>query len=630
MKYILSVMMLSLFSMLAGAQKTAWTASDIADSLRKEAYSVVRDYQTAVTAPSMTQMSMHCRKVVTVLNKKGDRHAMWSCSTSRFSQLVSFSGKVYDASGKVIQKLKRSDLHTTQYSEHLATDVQYHYVQSPVTDYPYTVEYEWEEKSNDGYTEYDYFLPLKHEHQSLENASFTLTVPAATEIRQLCLPHAWPQEKKTSVTDDVYVWSVPAMKCMVYDEYEDHPMYFMPSIIAMPMNYRFGASTGTQDSWESKGKWYAQLAEGRDVLLPQDREKVHELISACTTDYDKILALYRYLGEKTRYVSIQLGIGGWQPMSAEEVGRTGFGDCKALANYMQALLKEAGITSYQTIISTEYKDLLDGFPNMHQTDHVILTIPRADGSSLVVECTNPHLPLGYIPGSYAGHEALQIKEDNSTLTRIRDYSAEDNYEDMKADIALSPDGKADISYSCDHYGARYGLVRSLVDQDDKERRDRLRRWINLADPVVGNVKVDEQKNDAPHINVQFDAKASYGKVVGSKIFVPCCPFHAVSVPRFRADRQRPIVLESAYALNDEIRIAIPEGYTYTAGEMRDSVVTDFGSCTIHVRQEGRTVIVTGKSVAVKGHFDISRKEEFVAYREKLSKMSRRQIVLDRM
>jgi hypothetical protein len=420
-----------------------------------------------------------------------------------------------------------------------------------------------------------------------------------------------------------------AMRCLIDEEYDDYFMYICPSVIAIPYEFVFGESSGVLDTWENKGKWYHQLAEGRGILLPADKQKVKELTADCKNDKEKIAALYKYLGEKTRYVSIQLGIGGWQPMKAEEVGKTGFGDCKALTNYMQALLKEAGIESCQTIISTRYFELLKDFPNMHQTNHVILTIPQADGSNMIVECTNPQLPLGFISGDYAGHQALQVVNGVGKLIRIPEYTPDNNYEKIVADVQLQADGKSVVKFSDDHYGDRYDAVRSIVYQDDKERKERVSHWISLQDPVVESVKVNETKTDIPHLDVQSELKGTYAKINGNKMFIVCNPFRNVHIPRFRKDRTRPIITENAYRLEDEIRITLPDGYVYPAGQNADTTKTDFGSYTLDIRQDGQKLIIKTSFTINKGRFDISRKDDFANFREKTSKMLRRLIIIEK-
>ena len=51
-------------------------------------------------------------------------------------------------------------------------------------------------------------------------------------------------------------------------------------------------------------------------------------------DYLKAEALYRYLQERMRYVSIQYGVGGFQPFSAKDVDKWNYGDCKARNNFV--------------------------------------------------------------------------------------------------------------------------------------------------------------------------------------------------------------------------------------------------------------------------------------------------------
>src|SRR5690554_7717907 len=86
--------------------------------------------------------------------------------------------------------------------------------------------------------------------------------------------------------------------------------------------------------------------------------------------------IYKYVQDRTRYVSIQLGIGGWKPMNAKDVDRLGYGDCKALANYTKALLDAVDSPSYYSIIhnSPTKRDVTQDFVSM-QGNHGILAIP---------------------------------------------------------------------------------------------------------------------------------------------------------------------------------------------------------------------------------------------------------------
>jgi hypothetical protein len=60
----------------------------------------------------------------------------------------------------------------------------------------------------------------------------------------------------------------------------------------------------------------------------------------------KAKLIYDYVQQKSRYVSIQVGIGG-KPMDASDVDRLGYGDCKGLTNYTKVLRQ---VPSYNTIL----------------------------------------------------------------------------------------------------------------------------------------------------------------------------------------------------------------------------------------------------------------------------------------
>mgnify|MGYP001126063175 FL=1 len=97
-----------------------------------------------------------------------------------------------------------------------------------------------------------------------------------------------------------------------------------------------------------------------------------------------------------RYISVQIGIGGWKPISAEEVDENKYGDCKGLTNYTKALLRTVGIESNYCVVSagSEIKDISEDFPSM-QGNHVILNIPQEGKSDLWLECTSQDTPFNF-------------------------------------------------------------------------------------------------------------------------------------------------------------------------------------------------------------------------------------------
>lgn len=91
-------------------------AGGIPDSLLRNSDAVVRRYDQEFVYHSPTSADEKCIQEITILNKSGASKSYFSCYTDRTRSLRSFSGAVYDEQGKLIRKLKRSDLQYTEYS----------------------------------------------------------------------------------------------------------------------------------------------------------------------------------------------------------------------------------------------------------------------------------------------------------------------------------------------------------------------------------------------------------------------------------------------------------------------------------------------------------------------------------
>jgi len=167
----------------------------------------------------------------------------------------------------------------------------------------------------------------------------------------------------------------------------------------------------------------------------------------------------------------RLGLGGFQPIEASTVHRLAYGDCKALTNYMKAMLKAVGITSYYCLVKAgdDAPEIIPDFPSM-QFNHVILCAPL-DQDTLWLECTSQQYPCGYLGTFTDDRYALLIDGTRSHLVRTEEYQPEGNLELCKAGIFLNEDGTGSACISRQFSGIEYNkvLTRSMADDTDKKK-----------------------------------------------------------------------------------------------------------------------------------------------------------------
>ncbi|WP_298288681.1 hypothetical protein [uncultured Lutibacter sp.] len=126
--------------------------------------------------------------------------------------------------------------------------------------------------------------------------------------------------------------------------------------------------------------------------------------------------------DKTRYISVQVGIGGLRPMLASDVDKLGYGDCKALTNYTKSLLDIVGVESYFTELYGGFDKIdMDFKTPSIQGNHVILNIPN-EVNDIWLECTNQKVPFGYIANFTDDRDDIVVKlEEKNGGLEISDF-----------------------------------------------------------------------------------------------------------------------------------------------------------------------------------------------------------------
>ena len=355
------------------------------------------------------------------------------------------------------------------------------------------------------------------------------------------------------------------------------------------------------------------------------------MTDTCSNDRSKVDVIYRYLAQTTRYVSIQLGIGGWQPFPASEVCRTRFSDCKGLTNYLCAMLHEVGVPANYVVIKGDQHRLVTDFPS-NQFNHVIAQVPLP-GDTLWLECTaSAFVPLGYVHESIAGNDALLIDEGGGHLVKLPDYTPEQNASYNRAHVILQDDGSATVNVDMRYENRQYEDMMPLMSRTEQQRRDAMLGSLNLSGVSLGDFSFTEHKDSyaTPHIDVSMRLETrKLANITGSRMFIPVGIFHKMTVPRSLQQRVKPVYIGYGYVDIDTLVVNIPEGYVIEAVPQPVNEVTSMGELSQTFEATENTVTIVTRHLMRDGSYPASDYDNLRTFKTAVKKAYDQRIVLRR-
>lgn len=218
-------------------------------------------------------------------------------------------------------------------------------------------------------------------------------------------------------------------------------------------------------------RWYAANARDRYVPTPALRSKVAELVKGASSLDDSIARVHKWVAQDIRYVSIALGLGGYQPRLPDSVMKTGFGDCKDKATLFITAMKLFGVKAYPVILNS-FGRVRETVPSISQFDHVIAAYDRK-GRRQFVDLTAELYRIGLLPSNYQGAFGLLVQEDGSSeAVRFPAFAPGDNTLRVRVTGNLSEDGKFDGWFEQTGTGSGEtvlrGMARLLADSAAKD------------------------------------------------------------------------------------------------------------------------------------------------------------------
>ena len=568
--------------------------------------------------------------VVTILNENGEKYATLSQYYNKFVDIRSIEGFLYDANGKELKKLKSKDLQDVSGTsdESLIDDTRYKVFQFYYKVYPYTVEYQVEVKYN-GTMFYPKWQPCDDEKIAVEESHFIFSCPADYEFRYKARNYEGDPVIQNKNDRKIYTWQVKGLSAILEEDLSSNLAEVTTHVQFGPTDFEMQGYKGNMKSWQDLGKFISALRAGRDELPAEVKQKVHQLTDGVADQREKIRLLYQFLQSNTRYISIQLGIGGWQPFDAKYVSSKGFGDCKALSNYMYSLLKEAGIKSFYTLISAgdDAEDLMTDFPSPN-FNHVILFVP-VNKDTVWLECTSQTLPAGYLGEFTCNRYALAVDENGGTLVHTPKYDLKENLQVRKVKAILDDQAFLDAKITTRYLGLQQDNVHGMINYLSKDKiKEYLEKYLDLATYDINSFDYKENKSIEPFVDESLDISISnYATITGKRLFIqPNIMTRSRRKLKNEESRKYDIVLKKEFNDVDTVEIDLPKGYEPEVLPQDITIKSEFGSYSSSVKLKDNTIYYYRDVKQFSGSFPAKDYESMVKYYDAVYKADRNKVV----
>lgn len=605
-----------------------YDVSKIPAELLKNASVVIRNDEQIYEVKNPGSAVMEYRTAVTILNKSGESASNMHEFYNKFSSISDLKASIYDATGKKIKDYKTSDFRDRSVVSDgtMYQDDRVKYLEFSHTSYPYTIEYSYRVDFT-GIRTYPDWYPASTWNQAVETSSFVFKIPQGMTFKYLKSEGLATDSSK--VKDKLqYKWSCRNVKALEYEPMSTGMRNVMPWVTLAPNQFEYDNSKANIENWANLGSWMYNLSSGMQELPEAAKVKILNLIKDAKTPEEKISILYKHLQANTRYVGVQLGIGGYKPIAAEKVFSVNYGDCKALSNYMKAMLEVAGIKSNLVVIGNGMPSLNRNFASVNQANHMILCVPLEKDTTWL-ECTSQYVPLGYIGNDNSDRTVLLVTENGGKLARTPVYNPADNYQKRSARVDLNEDGNADIQIETQYGYAQFEENLRMLIVDPTEQRKSLMNSLSIPNMQIGTLSYLQPDKNAAMLTEKISLKASQLLTKGGdKLFLTLNLLNRQeSAVTTLEDRKTSFAVNYSFKDEDEIIYTIPKGYKIEFIPKDISIASEFGKYSAKFIAKDDKLIYTRTKMMVSKKYPPEKYNDFAAFYKKIYQADKQKSIL---
>lgn len=583
--------------------------------------------KTVYNIESIDHVEIQKSYSIVINSKKGYQWAIFRDYFDEFKTIKNLNMVIKDGiSRKQVKKLNKSDALTIGFSStYEINDSKTLYLDPDYHNYPFIVEVTVECKIK-GFTSLPVWVPRPYFNLSVDNSYFEINISKGVDVKIKEENITLHSEKNTidGVSKLYYVSYLPYLdQKMRYKEFYEQ----QPRVYVLPINFQLNGIVGSTESWKDFGEWFLSLNSEGYELTPETRTFIDGLQKS--NKRQVINEIYNYMQDRSRYISIQLGIGGFKSIATKEVEATGYGDCKALTTYMKNMLDYAGISSNYILVNAgnDVPDIMSDFPG-NQFNHVFLGVPISQ-DTVYLECTSQIVPADYIGTFTDDRHVLWVAKGNSQLIKSKVYDFNDNLEMNFASIKIDNKGKGQIELSTKNHGIFFDeIMLYKYGKEDHIQAANINKF-SYKDFTINSFNYSQNDEKIPVFTSKFSITVNgLGRKVADKLIAAANLLKPVSSYIDYDEYLEYSDILRGVTIEDSVELLFQDKYWVSKLPQDVNLSSKFGSYNMSFEADEDKLIIRRKFYFPKGKYTGQQFIEFANFMDKINAAEKSKIVMD--
>jgi transglutaminase-like putative cysteine protease len=588
----------------------------------------ILNYNISVEVSDTDRFSYIVYKKMKVNNSDAKKYLTEKVFYNQITTVKKLEVKIIDNNGKLVRRIKKGEILDQTSIEYLYEDERVKIIDPYHNRFPFYIEYEYTLESKSLFVLPSWY-PRQYSDIPVWYSSYELSIPSEFEINYKFYNFEPNEDVTTEGSTKTFKWEIIFPDKIKESAGFSPKSWRMPRLEIVPKTFNFGGIEGGFRSWTQFGNWMSELIDGLDELPGSEITLVKELTDSLNTELEKTKVLYKYLQASTRYINVSIGIGGLKPYNAAYVCKNAYGDCKALTNYMKALLKAAGIESkYALVNGGENEIRVDTSFVNQQFNHVILCVPL-EQDTVWLECTSQDCPFNYVSSFIENKYALICDFEKSKLVKTTLSGHKQNYVYGNTNIYIN--GDSIIAEN----NRRLGGVENeeLRYYINNYSHHDFEYWMPYISPIEDGIVHDfnhSLKDDEPIVN-EFLKVDIHNQVIKYNEYLQIDPLYTyVDVnPKWYDYDPEEIFISHNCTYTDTVNYILPLDYRPESLPKTDSINSLFGEFIQECEfSENKIQLIKSlkmnQSIYGKDHFN-----DYLSFLSKVNKLESQKIVLIR-